>query len=228
MRAAGECAHGQLSLYVKRWCNTTSVSYTNAGIDDNAYQASNFRLGAVADTRACSSDEASASGLMGPFFPFVRAPRGILLQGGQRGEHDLRPERAVLGCDVRLRAQLLRQRPHLLAYAHACAAWNRWSLHILTRPAVRAPRGEGRIGAGATCSGNTAPGYYFDPVAVTLAGANATTSTCAPGLIGFATRLCLWNGPNSAAGVWADAISHCLRTAAARVWLPARAHDVAR
>ena len=70
--------------------------------------------------------------------------------------------------------------------------------------------------AEATCTSNIAPGYYFDSAAVTLAGSIATTTTCAPGLIGYATRACVWNGPNSASGVWANPISYCQRTSGQR------------
>ena len=63
-----------------------------------------------------------------------------------------------------------------------------------------------------TCTNNNAPGYFFDPTTVTVAGATATTTTCAPGLVGYATRRCLWNGPNSAAGVWENPVSFCQRT----------------
>ena len=45
----------QLSFYIQRWCNSTSATYTNAGIDDNAYQATNFayvQLGAMIGEKA--------------------------------------------------------------------------------------------------------------------------------------------------------------------------------
>jgi len=63
-----------------------------------------------------------------------------------------------------------------------------------------------------TCTNNIVPGYYFDATVTTYASAIATTYTCAPGLAGYATRRCLWNGPTSAAGVWENPISYCERT----------------
>ena len=62
------------------------------------------------------------------------------------------------------------------------------------------------------CIGNVASGYFFDATEVVPAGANATTTTCAFGLAGYATRLCVWNGPNSQYGVWAAPTSYCQRT----------------
>jgi len=56
------------------------------------------------------------------------------------------------------------------------------------------------------------PGFFFDASQVVLAGDDAVTTTCAPGLAGNATRRCIWNGPNSASGVWADPINNCVRT----------------
>ena len=56
------------------------------------------------------------------------------------------------------------------------------------------------------------PGYYFDSTSVTYAGTNATTTTCASGLVGYSTRLCVWNGASSAAGTWADPVNNCVRT----------------
>ena len=69
--------------------------------------------------------------------------------------------------------------------------------------------GNGATCAPVTCTNNVAPGYLFDPTAVTLAGAVATTTVCPPGLVGYATRKCLWNGPTSQYGVWANPISFC-------------------
>ena len=33
---------GTLSFWIKRWCNSSSVSFANAGFDDYQYSASNF------------------------------------------------------------------------------------------------------------------------------------------------------------------------------------------
>ena len=76
--------------------------------------------------------------------------------------------------------------------------------------------------AGATCTGNVATGYFFDATEVVLAGNNATTTTCPPGLAGTATRMCVWNGPGSSSGVWANPISNCQRTVSRN---PARTSD---
>jgi hypothetical protein len=70
------------------------------------------------------------------------------------------------------------------------------------------------FGTGQTCDrvvciSNVAPGYNFDPTTATFAGENATTTVCAPGLTGFATRLCQWNGPNSRYGIWAEPVNFC-------------------
>ena len=73
----------------------------------------------------------------------------------------------------------------------------------------------------ASCTNNIVPGYYFDATAVTLAGETATSTTCAPGLVGYTTRRCLWNGPNSAAGVWENPVSFCQRTLRVRAELGA-------
>jgi hypothetical protein len=61
----------------------------------------------------------------------------------------------------------------------------------------------------ATCTNNVATGFFFDATEVVEAGANATTTTCAPGLAGYATRACVWNGATSASGVWAAPVSFC-------------------
>jgi hypothetical protein len=64
--------------------------------------------------------------------------------------------------------------------------------------------------AAVVCTNNVVAGYFFDATAVTLSGTNATTTTCPPGTAGFATRACLWAGPNSQFGVWADPTSFCV------------------
>jgi hypothetical protein len=68
------------------------------------------------------------------------------------------------------------------------------------------------MGTAATCTNNVATGFFFDATEVVEAGANATTTTCAPGLAGYATRACVWNGATSASGVWAAPVSFCQRT----------------
>jgi hypothetical protein len=69
--------------------------------------------------------------------------------------------------------------------------------------------GNGFSCAPATCTGNVATGFFFDASEVIQAGQNATTASCAPGLAGTATRRCLWNGPTSASGVWAEPFNNC-------------------
>jgi len=69
--------------------------------------------------------------------------------------------------------------------------------------------GDGFSCSRATCTNNVVPGYFFDASEVVNAGEDAVTATCPPGLAGNATRRCLWNGPLSESGVWADPINNC-------------------
>ena len=95
-----------------------------------------------------------------------------------------------------------------LSCARTCAA----ATHPPARPSLsHRPQSHTRATA-VVCIGNVASGYFFDATEVVPAGANATTTTCAFGLAGYATRLCVWNGPNSQYGVWAAPTSYCQRT----------------
>jgi hypothetical protein len=67
------------------------------------------------------------------------------------------------------------------------------------------------VGVAVVCTGNVAPGFFFDASEVILSGSNATTTTCPFGLAGFATRACVWAGPTSQFGVWAAPVSNCQR-----------------
>jgi hypothetical protein len=131
--------NGQLSFFIRRWCNTTSISYSNAGFDDNQFQASNFQLTNVKSIQ----------------------------------------------CD-----------PNASCAGATCVCNTNYF-------------GSGTSCQPATCTGNVATGFFFDATATTLAGQIAVTTTCAPGLIGNATRLCVWNGPRSATGVWAAPVNNC-------------------
>jgi hypothetical protein len=55
------CAMGgrvpQLSFFIRRWCNTTSISYSNAGFDDNQFQASNFQYAPTYIPRHCPEEK---------------------------------------------------------------------------------------------------------------------------------------------------------------------------
>jgi hypothetical protein len=120
----------------------------------------------------------------------------------------MRPERVVRGRHVCVQHKLFWQ-------------WHLVPAYVLTGPGGRAhtaahkgAHARLRGTAAATCTGNVATGFFFDATATTLAGQIAVTTTCAPGLIGNATRLCVWNGPRSATGVWAAPVNNCQRTAA--------------
>ena len=139
-----------------------------------------------------------------------------LLQARQPCQRDLRCQRRLLGCRMRVQDQLLRRRLYLLAYdaSHSNAPPTHAGAHERHGVAWG-------CNTAATCTNNIVPGYYFDATAVTLAGATATSTTCAPGLVGYTTRRCLWNGPNSAAGVWENPVSFCQRTLRVRAELGA-------
>ena len=227
--------NGRLSMYIKRWCNASSLLVQDAGIDDNSYLGNNVayvcrgargrRTGAVG-ARALRGHSAHPPPPRGGRASRGRGGTGCTLpQHSEPGDRHLRPERVVHGRDVHLRPQLLRRWLHLRAYAiyvHAkrCRAPHeprargsrgRSSPHA-PRPTAPPPPAHGR--AGVTCTGNVVPGYYFDASQVIAAGTSAVTTTCALGLAGNATRTCVWNGPTSPYGVWADPVSNCLRTCA--------------
>ena len=70
--------------------------------------------------------------------------------------------------------------------------------------------GGGVAATAVVCTNNVVSGYYFNAAESTTAGTNATTTTCPSGTAGYATRRCLWNGPSSQYGVWADPTSYCV------------------
>ena len=135
---------------------------------------------------------------------------GTVATQPERGvEHRVRRQRGMHGRDLRVPDQLLRLRPIVRPYVpndpsapEPCSPSNQTATCGMATAVV--------------CIGNVASGYFFDATEVVLAGANATTTTCAFGLAGYATRLCVWNGPNSQYGVWAAPASYCQRTPRAR------------
>jgi len=127
-------------------------------------------------------------------------------QADQRRDDRVPPRRGVPGRSVRVRAQLLRQRPAMPTYVPSWLRVARKTL-LMLRPCLLS----GTHSAGATCTNNVATGYFFDATEIVLAGENATTTQCPPGTAGFATRQCLWNGANSSTGVWAEPLNNCKR-----------------
>jgi hypothetical protein len=188
----------QLSFAVQRWCNASNLALTNAGIDDNEFQPNNFRLVLAAALCFTGKEERRGGRL--------QCEGGV----GGRGQADqcrvgsVRPAGDVHGRIVRVRRQLLWHGPDLRPYGAlqrgAAHAWDADCLSLCVFASV-----------GVVCISNVAPGYNFDPTTATFAGENATTTVCAPGLTGFATRLCQWNGPNSRYGIWAEPVNFCRR-----------------
>ena len=108
----------QLSFFVKRWCNTTTVSFSVSGIDDNAYASSNFGcVGRHGAGRAQSGGVGRklTSAVTALLLAFGGPGSNVLQAHGGELDH-LRQQRRVQWCHVRVRDQLLRQRPGLPAY----------------------------------------------------------------------------------------------------------------
>jgi hypothetical protein len=130
------------------------------------------------------------------------------VQAYQHRQRHLRHQWCLLGRHVCVWHKLSRQRLFLPAYVFAEP-----TIAIMWAQCAHLVEFVGEnVHLGATCTNNVASGFFFDPTEVVLAGTNATTTSCPPGLAGTATRLCVWNGPNSASGVWASPISNCQRT----------------
>ena len=221
--AHGECggvvpAHVQLNLsqasfFIKRWCSSASVNYANAGIDDNQYKANNIQYAVlwVAASRRLRPLTTLRNWLLRRWagrvwcrftnVVSVTCDPNALCSGAT----------CVCGTNY-YGTGLACQRTRTRARHRAGAVLMPWLAFLIWL--LRLSWTSGVVGAppAVTCTGNTAPGYYFDASTVTLAGQNATTTTCAPGLVGSATRLCVWNGPTSASGVWANPINNCQRT----------------
>ena len=110
-RARGRADLGQLSMFIKRWCNASDVNVVNAGIDDNAYSGNNVGyvcagwppvLAIMMCQRPLGARRRARSGAV----PQRRKPRGP----------DVRPERRVCQRQVHVRHKLLRRRIDVPTY----------------------------------------------------------------------------------------------------------------
>jgi hypothetical protein len=132
--------NGRLSFFIRRWCNASSLTYSNAAFDDNAFVNNNFGLTNLASQT----------------------------------------------CD-----------PNASCVGATCVCNTNYY-------------GDGLTCQPVTCTNNVVPGFFFDATEVVLSGQNAVTTTCAVGLVGSASRLCVWNGPSSPTGTFANPINNCV------------------
>ena len=94
----------QLSFYIKRYCNTTALAYTNAGLDDNAFQTSNLKYVAVLAALPTASGFQALTG--------ERCDAGTTQADGGV-VRDVRRQRNLLRGVVHVQHQLLRHRLHV-------------------------------------------------------------------------------------------------------------------